>query len=224
MRVSGDRAPSGREIKVAALTGLRWGELVALRIDEDVDLRRNKVRVTRSLYRRIPQTPKTRQSVREIDMCPTVRRILQSCPRKTGWVFSPDGVTPIGGGHWVKRQWQKAQVSAGIRTPITWHDLRHQFVSLLIAAGKHPKYIAAQAGHASAGFTMDRYGTLFETLPIAPVEWCDDLLWPGGHHSGTVVAEIRQQKTGDQGGRRDAGKPCQHRRTEVGRASRKRWG
>ncbi len=60
--------------------------------------------------------------------------------------------------------------------PIRWHDLRHQYVSLLIAAGKHPKYISQQAGHASAGFTMDRYGRLFETVAITPVEWIDDLL------------------------------------------------
>ncbi len=25
---------------------------------------------------------------------------------------------------------------------------------------------------------MDRYGSLFETLPARPVEWWDDLLWP----------------------------------------------
>ena len=54
-------------------------------------------------------------------------------------------------------------------------------VSLLIAAGKSPKYIALQAGHASAGFTLDRYGHLFETVRPMPVEWWDDLLWPGGY-------------------------------------------
>lgn len=70
---------------------------------------------------------------------------------------------------------------------MAWHDLRHQFVSLLIASGKHPKYIATQAGHASAGFTMDRYGSLFETMPISPVEWWDDLLWPSGY--GTALDE-----------------------------------
>ena len=68
----------------------------------------------------------------------------------------------------------------------------------MIAAGKHPKYIAAQAGHSSAGFTLDRYGSLFETLPISPVEWWDDLIWPGGwHHNGTVEGGIRRDKVGE---------------------------
>ena len=169
----------------AALTGLRWGEQVALRM-EDVDFRRNKVRVTRSLYRRVPQPPKTSHSIGEVDMCPAVRRILQAVPWKEGYVFSADGRTPIGDGSWVKRQWRKAQAGAGVRRPIAWHDLRHQFVTLLIAAGKHPRYIREQARHHSAGFTLDRYGGLFESIPITPVEWIDDLLWPSG--SGIVLA------------------------------------
>ena len=54
------------------------------------------------------------------------------------------------------------------------------FVSLLIAAGKSPKYIAEQAGHASAGFTFDRYGQLLETMQVRPVEWPEDLVWLSG--------------------------------------------
>ncbi len=188
-------------VLVAALTGLRWGEQVALRMDEDIDFRRNKLSVTRALYRRSPQTPKTEMSVRSIDLCPTVRRILQTIAveRSAGLVFSPDGVALIGDGSWIKRQWRAAQRRAGIKAPITWHDLRHQFVSLLICAGKHPKYIAQQAGHSSAGITLDRYGTLFETLPITPVEWWDDLLWPSGHHRATVVDASGQRKAGERG-------------------------
>ncbi len=162
-------------VLVAALTGLRWGELIALRIDEDVDFRHNKLRITRSLYQRSPQSPKTEQSIREVDMCPTVRHILQTVSRNEGLIFSPEGRTAIGDGSWLKRQWREAQVRARVG-PIRWHDLRHQFVSLLIAAGKHPKYIAAQAGHASAGFTLDRYGHLLERITPHPVEWIDDFL------------------------------------------------
>ncbi len=101
-----------------------------------------------------------------------------------GLVFSPDGTGRIGDGSWLKRQWREAQIRAGIRRPIRWHDLRHQFVSLLIASGKSPKYVAQQAGHARVGFTLDRYGPLFETVRPAPVEWWDDLLWPEGYRVG----------------------------------------
>lgn len=167
---------------VASLAGFRWGELVAIRLNEDVDFRRNKIRVTRALYNGTPQTPKSECSVGDVDMCPTVRKILQSASQD-GYAFSKDGQTPIGNGSWIKRQWREAQEEAGIARPISWHDLRHEFVSLLIAAGKHHKYVSQQARHHSAGFTFDRYGHLFETLPVSPVEWWDDLLWPNGFSS-----------------------------------------
>lgn len=179
-------------VLVVALTGLRWGELVALRIDEDVDFRCNKLRITRSLSQRNPQSPKTEQSVREVDMCPTVRRIFQTVSRSEGLIFSPEGRTAIGNGSWVKRQWREAQVRAGVG-PIRWHDLRHQFVSLLIAAGKHPKYIAVQAGHASAGFTLNRYGHLLERITPQPVEWIDDLLG-GWDQIGAVLDAIKSRQ------------------------------
>jgi len=184
----------------AALTGLRWGELVALRIDEDVDFRSNRIRITRAFYHRVPQTPKTEQSIRDIEMCPTVRRIMQAVPWHEGLVFSPDGTAAIGDGSWVKRQWQQAQRLAGIKRPIRWHDLRHQFVSLLIAAGKHPLYISRQAGHADPGFTLRRYGHLFETVRPTPVEWWDDLLWPSGcHHLATVPDGSGRHRVAEQG-------------------------
>jgi integrase len=166
-------------VLVAALAGLRWGEQVALRV-EDVSWRRNRLVVTRALYRRIAGPPKTEESEGEVPICPTVRRILQRVPWTRGYVFSRDGQQPIGDGTWIKRQWRQAQVAAEIAKPITWHDLRHMFVSLLVAAGKHPKYIAAAARHTDPGFSMRKYGHLFDSLPITPTEWWDDLLWPAG--------------------------------------------
>lgn len=109
-------------------------------------------------------------------VCPTVRRILQLVSRERGYVFSPDGETPIGDGSWVKRQWRAAQAAAKVAQPISWHDLRHQFVSLLIAAAKHPKFIASAARHRDPGFSLRTYGHLFDSTPIVAVEWWDDLL------------------------------------------------
>jgi hypothetical protein len=65
-------------------------------------------------------------------------------------------------------------------TPVRLYDLRHTFVSLLVVAGKHPKYIASQMTHASAAFTLDTYGHLMDRLPVHPVEWVDDLVFPKG--------------------------------------------
>lgn len=60
------------------------------------------------------------------------------------------------------------------------HGLRHTYASLLIMAGKHPKYISSQMGHAAAAFSLDVYGHLMERVRVQPVEWIDDLVFPEG--------------------------------------------
>jgi hypothetical protein len=42
------------------------------------------------------------------------------------------------------------------------HDLRHTYVSLMIAAGANPKEVSTWAGHSSVSFTLDRYGHLYD--------------------------------------------------------------
>jgi integrase len=82
--------------------------------------------------------------------------------RDDGLMFpNPDG-TPILPTY-VSRRF--AQLVRDIGAPkIRLHDLRHSHASHLIAAGVHPKAVAGRLGHASATFTMDRYGHLLEGL------------------------------------------------------------
>jgi hypothetical protein len=44
---------------------------------------------------------------------------------------------------------------------IRFHDLRHFFVSTLIAQGETAKYVCDQMGHSSIQITFDTYGHLF---------------------------------------------------------------
>jgi integrase len=43
---------------------------------------------------------------------------------------------------------------------VRFHDLRHTFASLLIAANVHPKTIQALMGHSTIRITLDTYGHL----------------------------------------------------------------
>lgn len=56
----------------------------------------------------------------------------------------------------------KLRERAELRPSIGMHTLRHTFASLLIDQGENPKYVASQLGHASATFTLDVYGHLFD--------------------------------------------------------------
>jgi integrase len=111
-------------------------------------------------------------------MVPSVRRVLQALRQtahgplvfsgqRGGVLSQPD----------ISEAFHETLKEAGV-TRIRFHDCRHVFASLLIAAGKNVKYIATQMGHHSAAFTLDTYGHLMDRLPVRPVEWIDDLVFP----------------------------------------------
>ena len=124
--------------------------------------------------------PKTDLSMRDVDMVPAVRQALEALPSRTegGLVFPG-----VGGGMFARSTmgwaWTETVAAAGVR-PIRPYDLRHTFASLLITAGKNPLYISRQMGHHSAGFTLDTYGHLMESVPKVQVEWIDELVFPEG--------------------------------------------
>ncbi len=169
---------------VGTFTGLRPGEIQAMSWAEQnwPDFTANKIRVTTSYEARskVLGAPKTDRSVRDVDMVPTVRRVLEVLPsRAAGSLVFPGadgGVFPRTN---MKRAWARTIDQAHVR-PIRPYDLRHTFASLLIAAGKNPLYIARQMGHYSAGFTLDIYGHLMESVPRAQVEWIDEIVFPEG--------------------------------------------
>ena len=50
--------------------------------------------------------------------------------------------------------WKKARERIG-RPDLRWHDLRHTYVAIRIAAGAHAKEIPEECGHSSYKTTMD---------------------------------------------------------------------
>jgi integrase len=66
--------------------------------------------------------------------------------------------------YWRRRVFGPAARSAGIGAPVRPYDLRHSFVSLLIAEGANVVEIARQAGH-SPTITLSTYAHLFDERP-----------------------------------------------------------
>jgi len=48
--------------------------------------------------------------------------------------------------------------------PIRLHDLRHTCATILLMAGKHPKYVQELLGHASISITLDTYSHVIEGM------------------------------------------------------------
>ena len=174
-----------RSLFIASVfTGLRERELQALHweMQNRPNFVTNKIEVT-CAYDAKTKTitaPKSKRSTRTVDMVPTVRGALLTRPgNNQGGLIFPGAEGGVFSRSVVKRAYLRAVKQADVPY-IRLHDLRHTFASLLIMAGKHPKYISSQMGHASAAFTLDTYGHLMDRLPVRPVEWIDDLVFPEG--------------------------------------------
>lgn len=48
--------------------------------------------------------------------------------------------------------------------PVRLHDLRHTCATILLMAGKHPKYVQELLGHASISITLDTYSHVIEGM------------------------------------------------------------
>ena len=151
----------------AILTGLRRGELLGLH-GEDIDWNHNQIHVRRSLWKSQVVSPKTKASVRRVDMTPTLAQELRqhkfSCSiEDSNFVFCNSEGKPHDPDSLVRRQFLPALKRAGVKR-VRFHDLRHTNVALRLEQGQNIKYIQNQLGHASIQTTIDRYGHLLKDV------------------------------------------------------------
>jgi integrase len=147
----------------ALYAGLRRGELMALRW-EDIDLHKNVITVARSWdVKAGPIEPKSHAGKRTVPIAAVLREHLIAhrlrSGRSSGLVFGRSNVRPfepVTLSERAARAWKKTELD-----PITLHECRHTFASLMIAAGVNAKALSVYMGHASVMITLDRYGHLF---------------------------------------------------------------
>lgn len=138
-------------IHLAMLTGLRQGEILALRWD-DVDIERRRLNVMQSTSRKITTSPKNRKA-RAVEIGETAAALLRSHRHLRGpFVFCDvDGVQLPAGT--CKHPLYRACRLAKLRR-IGWHVLRHTYASHLAMLGASAKTIQEQLGHATLEMTM----------------------------------------------------------------------
>jgi integrase len=162
----------------AFYAGLRRGELRALLWD-DIDLADGLIHVERSMnsYGDAGQ-PKSRTGRRAVPIVAALRDLLVEhklvTRRETGLAFGPSAAQPFTPTA-VRKRALTAWRRAGL-TPIGLHECRHNFASLLIAAGVNAKAIASYLGHASIQTTFDLYGHLMPGNEDEAVALVDEYL------------------------------------------------
>jgi integrase len=163
---------------VALATGLRRGELLALRW-QDIDLATGVIQVVRSLEQTKAglrfKTTKSKRSKRPIVLPASVLAVLLNHKAKQAeerlllglgkgeLVFTRvdgDPIKPNSFTSWMAR----VAARAGTSHIMPVHGLRHTHITNLLRENVHPKVASERAGHSRVGFTLDRYSHVIPSL------------------------------------------------------------
>ena len=169
-------------VSLLAYAGLRPGEALALRSD---DVRSRRILVQNALALGEVKDTKTRRT-RSVRLLARLAADLSDWRDACGDPDGTDLVFPRADGapwsdydcrNWRKRVFHKTAKAVGLNLSRPY-DLRHAFVSLLLAEGRTVVDIAAQAGH-SPTMTLDTYGHVIDEL-----DPCSEALCGGAHQRG----------------------------------------
>jgi integrase len=156
----GEFRPLDRAIFLAAaMTGLRKGELLALRW-KDVDWTAARIRVRQNYVRGEFGTPKSKRSTRSVPMADEVAGELDRLFQRSRWQGDGDLVFahPQTGGPLPKpnvtRRMRAALKAAGLDSSHRFHDLRHTFGTRMAAAGVPLRTLQEWMGHRDLATTQ----------------------------------------------------------------------
>ena len=134
---------------IAFLTGARTGEILALNW-EDIDFKNNKILITKSLTQSGKiTTPKTRSSVRYIDMLEPLTEYLQKHRKDNGRIVQ----TKLNA---LRMQFYDLLNHLGLKMRVLYNT-RHTFASLMLSNNEEPLWVCAMLGHKNLNITYSHY-------------------------------------------------------------------
>lgn len=160
--------PSHRAlILAAAYTGLRWGELAALKVGR-LDLLRGAVEVREALSEvsgHIETVATKTGEHRTVPLpgflCEVLAAHIATYPGEYVFTSSEGGPLRKSFG---RRYFKPALRRAGLDEATRFHDLRHSAASIAIGMGANVKQVQQMLGHSSATVTLDTYSHIFPAL------------------------------------------------------------
>lgn len=141
-------------VRISELCGLQW---------KDISIKSEEVKIKRVLTEEStkPEHPKTKASVRTINLLPEALQAIRLQKKYTflegEYVFH----NPRKGTHWKPRayreQWRSVLKKADVayRSP---YQMRHTYATTHVMAGTNIAWVSKQMGHESPSITFDHYG------------------------------------------------------------------
>ena len=167
-------------VYAAAYTGMRAGELAALRVPS-LNLLAGTVSVTESMMEvggQLIAGPDQDRSAPDPHPPPLpgrdAREHLGRHPSLDGYVFTMAEGGPVRQRNFYRRHFKPAVLDAGLPEGLHFHSLRHTCAAFLIADGRHMEEVKDHLGHSSIRVTSDRYGHLFPKARQAVAESLDE--------------------------------------------------
>ena len=170
---------------LAYYTGARQGELLSLAWDR-VLWSRSMVEMRQTLTKDVAGhvvvgEPKTRRGVRDIPLIAPALAVLtrrweaQGRPRR-GWVFPGRRPDRWMSGSWVTHEFERRTEAAGL-PHLTFHQIRHLSLSLMLASGVELPVVSKLAGHANVAITAMVYSHVVGGRERQAVESLDLSRW-----------------------------------------------
>jgi integrase len=168
-------------VLVLALTGLRIGELLALR-RKHLEFSAGIIRVRETVYERQFGSLKTRSSRRHVPMSRPVVEMMLAVIGNAGaedLVFRSRAGTPINPKNLANRALRPA--CRELKLPVVgWHSFRHTHAMLLTEVGKSIKTTQAILGHSDLETTLNIYSHPIPESQRRAVERVAEILDPNG--------------------------------------------
>jgi integrase len=151
--------PARMIAQLVALTGMRIGEVVGIRV-EDCDLEKRRIEVRRDIWHGREDAPKSESSAAPVLIGPALAEELRCFLREraisSGFLFRNQNGRPLDPENVARRQLHPILARMGLPR-FSWHRLRHFHASHLASMGVHPRIAQAQLRHASVTTTLSVY-------------------------------------------------------------------
>lgn len=168
--LAGECSVHSEIVWVLATTGIRWGELAALRV-QDVDFLRRRLHIVRNAVTVGSQvhvgTPKTHERRTVAIPAFVLDMLAPLCVGKAReellWARTDGDYMRVPSSNtWYYGALKRTMERDRDFPRVTIHGLRHVAAGLLVSQGANVKVVQRQLGHASAVMTLDTYSDLFD--------------------------------------------------------------